>query len=196
MAVSIKMAKGNRDGDGAWFACQLRALAWHYAKFGQLPPELQGGVCKGVTHLNNEDVQGCACSWLWLQKPGSITPISFRQALNANILPNLNIELKKPLCVHTAWQWLAKLGYQLVSLKKGVYMDGHEQPDVIAYWNNEFLPKMLAFESRMTQYIGPSLTPMPPKLLHGQKRIIALFHDESSFHANEYKTTVWYAQYS
>ena len=27
MEVSIKMAKGNRDGDGAWFACQLRALA-------------------------------------------------------------------------------------------------------------------------------------------------------------------------
>lgn len=75
-------------------------------------------------------------------------------------------------------------------------MDGHEQPDVIAYWNNEFLPKMLAFESRMTQYIGPSLTPVPPKLLHGQKRIIALFHNESSFHANEYKTTAWYGHYS
>ena|SRR5258708_5409968 len=40
MAVSIEMAKGNRDGDGAWFAHQLCALAQHYEKFGQLPPEL------------------------------------------------------------------------------------------------------------------------------------------------------------
>jgi len=193
MEASINMAKGHHNGDGIWFARRLRALAQHYATFEQLPPELRGGLRKGSTHLDDEDVKGHALLWLQTQKPGSITPISFRQALNADILPNLNIVLKKPLCVRTARRWLIKLGYQLVSLRKGVYMDGHERPDVVAYRNNEFLPAMLAFESRMTQYIGPSLTPKYPELRNGQKRVIALFHDESSFHANEYKTSAWCA---
>ena len=38
----------------------------------------------------------------------------------------------------TACHWLAKLGYELKEVKKGVYVDGHKQEDVIAYWK-EFL---------------------------------------------------------
>lgn len=193
MEASANMAKGHHDGDGVWFARRLRALARHYVKFEQLPPELRGGLRKGTTHLDDEDVQAHARSWLRAQKLGSITPINFQQALNMDILPNLNIMLKRPLCVRTARRWLVKLGYQLVSLKKGVYMDGHERPDVVAYRNDEFLPKMLGLESRMTQYIGTSLTMRYPDLSDGQRRVIAIFHDESSFHANEYKTTAWYA---
>ncbi len=53
----MNMAKGYHDGDGVWFAHYLQALAQHYVKFEQLPPELQGGLHKGLTHLDDEDVQ-------------------------------------------------------------------------------------------------------------------------------------------
>ena len=29
--------------------------------------------------------------------------------------------------------WLHKLGYSITEVKKGVYMDGHEHPDVVEY---------------------------------------------------------------
>ena len=46
--------------------------------------------------------------------------------------------------VRTARRWLAKLGFEWKEFRKGVYKDGHERPDVVAYRNSEFLPQ---FES-------------------------------------------------
>jgi hypothetical protein len=45
--------------------------------------------------------------------------------------------------------------------------------------------------SRMTQYHGEKLTPVPPTLAPGVKRVIALFHDESCIHAFDSQTTAW-----
>ena len=44
----------------------------------------------------------------------------------------------------TARRWLASLGFEWKEFKKGVYIDGHERSDVVAYRNSEFLPQ---FES-------------------------------------------------
>jgi hypothetical protein len=55
----------------------------------------------------------------------------------------------KKLSEQTARQWLIKLGWWQTTLKKGVYMDGHERPDVINYRVNMFLPLMVQLEKRM-----------------------------------------------
>ena len=44
----------------------------------------------------------------------------------------------------TARRWLANLGFEWKRFAKGVYIDGHERADVVAYRTNEFLPQ---FES-------------------------------------------------
>jgi len=36
-------------------------------------------------------------------------------------------------------------------LRKGVYMDGHERPDVVEYQKNMFLPLMALHEKNMVQ---------------------------------------------
>jgi hypothetical protein len=46
---------------------------------------------------------------------------------------------------------------------------------------------MLKYERWMTQFDGPELKRLPPTLKDGEKEIIGLWHDESSFHATEYK---------
>lgn len=99
-------------------------------------------------------------------------------------------------------------------------MDGHEREDVIAYRKDVFLPEMLKYERRMTQYVpvpvpDPLSVPVPvpvgrkkkmmkeqvrlepkaPKLLEGEREVIAVFHDESSLHANEYKRSAWYVPF-
>jgi len=80
-------------------------------------------------------------------------------------------------------------------VKKGVYMDGHERPDVVEYRNNVFLPLMASFERRMVQWRpeGPNLVRVEPDLRPDEKRVIAVFQDESCFHANDNKQTSWCA---
>ena len=74
-------------------------------------------------------------------------------------------------------------------LKKGVYMDGHERPDVVEYQMKEFLPLMALHERRMVQWIarGSKLVHVDPDLGPNEKRVIVVFQDKSSFHINEYK---------
>lgn len=99
--------------------------------------------------------------------------------------------------------------------KKGVYVDGHERDDVREYriW---FLDQMATYERYvlstflishcayliimlsyrcMTWYTPDSngiLQPHPPALRPGEKEIIALFHDESSFHGYDMPNYGWY----
>ncbi|KAF8321916.1 uncharacterized protein EI90DRAFT_2811353, partial [Cantharellus anzutake] len=82
--------------------------------------------------------------------------------------------------------WLIKLGYQISLLKKGVYMDGHEQDDVVKYRNEVFLPGMKELEPCMT-YNGSSLECKEPVLKEGERCIIPIWHDESCFHTNKFR---------
>ena len=61
-------------------------------------------------------------------------------------------------------------------------MDGHEREDVVEYGNKIFLPKLA--EYHLDDATG-NLTKIMPELEEGQLRIIAQFHDESCFHAND-----------
>ncbi|KAF9502709.1 hypothetical protein BS47DRAFT_1464248, partial [Hydnum rufescens UP504] len=70
-------------------------------------------------------------------------------------------------------------------------MDGHERPDVVEYCDKIFLPAMENYEWCMAQYNGENLDQKEPNLQPGEKRIIAQFHDESCFHANEFKKSAW-----
>jgi hypothetical protein len=80
-------------------------------------------------------------------------------------------------------------------LKKGVYMDGHERPDIVDYWMKTFLPLMAQYEKKMVHWIadGPNLVCVDLKLGPDDKRIIAVFQDKSCFHVNEYKSDAWCA---
>jgi len=75
-------------------------------------------------------------------------------------------------------------------------MDGHERPDVMEYHNKVFLPLMASLERRMVQWVseGSELVCIDPDLAPGEKRVIAVFQDESSFHVNEFKRTIWCVQ--
>jgi hypothetical protein len=143
--------------------------------------------------LLDETLRSTAKDWLTSQKSGQVTPRRFQHALNSEILPTIGVMLKKPLCERTARRWLIKLGWRLIRIQKGVYMDGHEWEDVMKYRNEVFLPRVREYEARMTHYVleGTDLQPIEPELQAGQKKIIPLFHNESCFHANEHKSTAW-----
>ena len=73
-------------------------------------------------------------------------------------------------------------------------MDRHERSDVIKYRNDIFLPLMAKYEECMVKWIereDRTFKRVEPELGPGEKRIIPLFQDESSFHASEYKSNIW-----
>ena len=182
------------DGTILHFARRVRALARHYQIFEQLPPECRGGSKNARSLLKDEAARQTALSWLSEQEVGSITPQKFMEALNGVILPSLGIATKKPLCERTARRWLVKLGWQRTRVKKGVYMDGHERPDVVKYREEIFLPAMKQFERRMIRYEpkGEELVRIDPVLEPGERVLIPEFHDESCFQQNDHQSSLWY----
>ena len=46
----------------------------------------------------------------------------------------------RDLAPRTAREWFRRMEYRWIDLKKGVYKDGHERPDVVAYRHDTLLP--------------------------------------------------------
>ena len=50
------------------------------------------------------------------------------------------------LAPRTAREWFRRRGYHWADLRKGVFKDGHERSDVVAYRNDVFLPTLAVLE--------------------------------------------------
>jgi len=192
IVVSMKIAEQWTDGMGTHFARQIRFLARHYQLFEQLLPKKRGKYMNRSL-LSDEQVQTAARTYLTGLPTGEVTPSHFRRMLNERILPSLGYTLTTGLSERTAWRWLVNLGWRSKVLRKGVYMDGHERPDVVEYRNNVFLRDMASHQKKMVRWEQQEseLVRIDPVLMPGEKRIIAMFQDESMFHANEYRSTIW-----
>ncbi|KAK0483349.1 hypothetical protein IW261DRAFT_1417262 [Armillaria novae-zelandiae] len=183
IATSEEIAWKWHEGEGAHFSCQL-------------PIEKRGGLRASRSLLCDETVKTAAHDWLMAQKIGTVKPMTFRRALNEVILPATGVQPKVPLSERTAHCWLVKLGFRRTVFRKGIYVDGHERPDVVQYRDERFLPDMEGFERLMTKYelCDGVLVAVPPTLAPGEKEILAEFHDESSFHANDHVLLAWLAK--
>ena len=86
----------------------------------------------------------------------------------------------------TARRWLIKLGFSRLHHQKGVYFDGHDRADVVAY-RNSYLTKMDELDkTSLTCYDNT-----PPELEPGQRPLIRVVHDECTFYANCDQSLFW-----
>ena len=81
--------------------------------------------------LNNEDVIHTVHNYLAAQQLGTITPFLLCCHVNKIILLTLTLTGRTTISECTAIQWWKKLGYTCKDVQKGLYHDGHEQPDVV-----------------------------------------------------------------
>ena len=88
------------------------------------------------------------------------------------------------ICRETARSWLHNLGFSQKNHLKGVYFDGHERNDVVEY-RSEFVSKVLELEQLCAR---PGHTPV---LAEGQRPIIIIHHDESTFYSNADQSNYW-----
>ena len=98
--------------------------------------------------------------------------------------------LKKTISHATAKRWMKKIGYRWVKKHRGQYADGHEREDVVNYRQNVFLPTWYQYESRMRTWDKDG-NEEPLNLTPGTKPVVAWFHDESIFYANDRRESQW-----
>lgn len=196
VAASLIVADSwHKKSDGATLARKIRGLYNHYRVYNSLPLETRGGKRSGDSLLNDEKTFATLRDYLLEQPVGTVSIRFFHHALHKELFPRLCIMMVKPLQMRTAQRWLIRLGFSQRKEKKGVYIDGHERPDVIEYRDKVFLPAMAAVDPLTTHYIEDPkthiVTQIDPVLAPGEKRHIVYFHDESVFNANEFKSSFY-----
>jgi hypothetical protein len=82
-------------------------------------------------------------------------------------------------------------GFAYIRCSKGVYIDGHEREDVVQYRQSVFLPKMLALRPFIREYEVSDVTKEVEKDRGGYRPIVTVFHDESTFTANDAVDRTW-----
>lgn len=122
----------------------------------------------------------------------NMTALSFCQWVNENLLPNIALEPGYPrrISVQTARKWLHHLGFMVISGKKGSFFNGHERDDVVAE-RKSFLTKMAEIgfvhpgnaPTPEAARAFPTSVPLPSA--EQRKKTVVLFHDESTFQAND-----------
>ena len=135
-----------RMGKGPYFARQMRYHEHYLIKHQKLPPSNSGARHGRYTLLDNQNILLAVRRYLAAKDLGTITPDELCRHVNITILPSLGYNgLMDRICSRTAINWLKKLGYICKDVRKGIYVDGHERPDVIAYCE-KFLEEMAKYE--------------------------------------------------
>lgn len=120
-----------------------------------------------------------------------ITPHKLQREVNQTIIPALGLDLgKSTITENCARRWLKKLGYENTTVKKGIYVDGHQRADVVAY-RATFLAAVAKNEHLRAQFSDETLELIPPTLQDGERRHVPIHHDESIFRSNELQQRVW-----
>ncbi|KAL4246959.1 hypothetical protein AB1N83_014398 [Pleurotus pulmonarius] len=160
----------DRFGKGPWFARRLRGMASYVLRTQELPPSTQGKGAQRSSFFNCSEVRSALEKWVKGLIPtdqggfeGQMRPTKLRQYVNMVLFPSLEIE--DTISESTAARWLKKLGFRLLRVQKGIYVDGHERDDVVES-RKQFLDyiytKVLPFSYT---YDGADLTATAPSLL-------------------------------
>ncbi|KAF8987579.1 hypothetical protein BDQ17DRAFT_1334979 [Cyathus striatus] len=168
-ATNASEAIALRCNRETYFQCSLHSMALHVLKTGQLPENRQGKGAQHASHLDRAEVNLAIQNWLKGEIPvdkggfiGRLNAPKLRRYVNEFLFPSLGIE--DTIGETTAAAWLKRLGFRMSCVRKGVYVDGHERPDVIVS-RDEFLnfvhTQVLPFAN---VYEGEDLVEIKPNL--------------------------------
>ncbi|EGO18931.1 hypothetical protein SERLADRAFT_443479 [Serpula lacrymans var. lacrymans S7.9] len=190
-ALNASLAIAYRMGKGPYFARQIRENARYLLRHQRLPLSLRSAQNGQYMLLDDENVLQVVRSYLAAQAIGTITPFELCRHVNNVIIPTLDLTGKKStICERIAIRWLGKLGYQCRDVKKGLYYDGHERPDVVEA-RTKYLEEMKRLERLMCKYDDDTLEPIPPELGPGKKEHVVVMLDESIVGTNESAHRCW-----
>jgi len=189
--ASLLAAKAG--GHGVNHAHNLRTWIRQYLHSGKLPLHRYGAYHSSI--LDEEDfAQEIHLHLTEIAKKGYIRA---QDIVDYIATPDVQVRLgvkARGIKVRTAQNWLKKMSWRYAQKKNGMYIDGHEREDVVAY-RNSFIERWKEYEKRFFIYDNngeimstPVGFPVPQV---GRFRLILVTHDESTFYQNDRRKTKW-----
>jgi hypothetical protein len=113
----------------------IRIWSEEFVKTLTLAPYKQGKHQKSESLIDDPDIRGALISILRSKRAELIEARSFSRWIKEELHLNESLGLLQQIVVSesTARRWLHILGFRLTERKNGVYIDGHEREDVVAY---------------------------------------------------------------
>ena len=114
-----------------------------------IPASKQGHYQRTGVLLNNKALNKKATKYIRKNAPVkgkfNLTASTFCQWVKEELLPNETLEPGCPrmIAIETALKWMHEMGYEVLTSKKGVFVDNHERHDVVEY-RKMFLRRMVA----------------------------------------------------
>ena len=168
---------------------------------GEFSNSQQGHYIRNNTLMSNEEL--CDKARVYVRENAAprgrpnMTVTSFCQWVNNELLPNSILEPGYPrkVALETARKWLHELGFEVLQMSKGVFIDGHERPDVVES-RVEFLKKMtecgfLRPNNAPSKEAAQALPAVPHMSKEEGEKHIVWFHDESAYNTTEDTPTLW-----
>lgn len=185
-------------GRRSYFARRL--IIWEKTWIAELKIEegRQGCFAKIKSWLNDEGVALAARDWI-ANVGEHITAYGLAKAIGEYLDSQNSIDTLQELFgpngnrirARTARRWLRKMGLKYDTVKKGVFVDGHERGDVVEYRQNVFIPKWREFQNRLVIFDEEGNWSPPSTLLPGEKPLMLCTQAESTFNANDGKRVIW-----
>jgi hypothetical protein len=202
-----------------WGGRQLRGWSRKWIETRELPKSLKGRHAKVYSLLSDPAVAAELRAYVrsnkWAMNPtklaefsqkqlvgtaadkylrhiiGEEMPRGLKRYMEIELFPRIHLKVGRGISLSTARRWLHLEGFRYISHKKGLYFDGHDRPDVLAYRQNYFLPTMKSFESRLVRYIVGDVdkTVLPSNYV--ERALVLCAHDESTSQANDAPEKAW-----
>ena len=167
------------------------------ANNGEFSDSQQGHYIRNHTLMSNEEI--CERARDYVREDAAprgrpnLTAAAFCQWVNNELLSNVTLKPGYPTLapsVETARKWLHDLGFDVLQMSKGVFIDGHERPDVVES-REKFMRKMtecgfLCPDNAPTEEAAQALLAD----VEGEKCIV-WFHDESAYNTTEDTPILW-----
>ncbi|CAG8742762.1 17712_t:CDS:2 [Rhizophagus irregularis] len=188
--IKTSLSIAQQLNKGPYFARCLREWEKLVKNGETIPISKREKHCKIKSLLDDEDVQMQIATYLHENK-FEFYVADFVDYVKNVVFPSLGIEQETTISTRMTRNWLNKMGFEFKQFKKGVYVDGHERPDVIAY-RSKFLEQMASYEKLMPKFEDDNLEiQINPNLQENEHLHILVTHDETTFHSNDGRQSGW-----
>ncbi|QRW09670.1 DDE family endonuclease [Ceratobasidium sp. AG-Ba] len=174
-------------GRGEWAVRQVCKWIREYQKEGGLPTNVYGTWNESVM----EDGDLSAAIRDWMRDKGKYIQardiIDFFGVAGAEQYSRL-IDWAPSL--HTAQQWMHRMGYSWMKERRSQFADGHKRDNVKHYLEHVYIPKWTRLERQMRSWDADGKE-VALQLEEGERPVVVWFHDKSTFYAHDQQTTRW-----
>jgi hypothetical protein len=119
-------------------------------------------------------------------------PCGLKIYMKYELFPRIHLKVGRGISLSTAHRWMHREGFQYILHKKGLYFDGHDQPNIVAYHQNHFLPMMKKYEPCIVRYnVGDIDTELIQPQNYVGHRLIVCAQDEMTTQADDSQGKSW-----